>query len=63
MGPVSSLLCLRFEPVAVETRLTLRLEYEFHGLFNPARATLAERTIERTLQADLVTLKDILESN
>lgn len=63
MGPVSSLLYMRFEPVAAGTNLTLRFEYEFRGLFTLARATLAERTIERTLQADLVTLKDLLESN
>jgi uncharacterized membrane protein len=63
MGPVSSLVCLHFEPVAAGTRLTLRLEYEFHGLFTLARAKLAECTIERTLQADLLTLKDALESN
>jgi uncharacterized membrane protein len=63
MGPISSLVCLRFESVAAGTRLALRLEYEFHGLLDLSRAKLAGCTIERTLQADLLTLKDALECN
>lgn len=61
VGTVPSLVCLRFEATAGGTRFTMRVEPSFDLVF-PHDELLAVHAVERLLQVDLQTLKEVLES-
>ncbi len=50
------------EPVKGGTRLTVEIEIDTRGTFKAAKA-IAERMIKREVEANLATLKDVLEAH
>ena len=61
-GPIPGSGCYLFEPAEGGTRFTQRFEAEIGGFFRLAEPLVA-RAIRRQMEADMETLKDLLESS
>ena len=60
-GPIPGSGCYLFEPAEGGTRFTQRFEAEIGGFFRLAEP-LVGRAIRRQMEADMATLKDLLEA-
>ncbi len=63
VGAVPSLVCLRFESTAGGACVTMHVDQSLDLVFPPEKSSLAMRTVQRILQHDLLTLKDVLENS
>lgn len=62
VGAAPSLVCLHFASTISGTRITMHVEQSLALIF-PQEQSLAIRTVQRILQLDLLTLKEVLEND